>query len=581
LKATPTTLIKYLAPTLMSLGLVSTAFAAPPETGGRPTTMAPQAMVVTPHYLASQSALRILRNGGTALDAAIAAGATLAVVYPQFTAIGGDNVWLVYNAKNGEVRAMNAIGPASEKASIDFYKSKGMESIPKRGYLSAITVPGAVSGWDQAYAYSKTQLGSKTKWSAVLEDAIRYAQDGFPVSISHAKWAKNATSGVNKDTQNLHELPSFKATFMKPDGGLYEVGELFRQPELAKTLQRISAKGGREFYEGETAKLIVADMQAQGGLLTSNDLKSFNAKWEKPLSVEYRGTTAYNAPPPTQGMGSLGILNVLNNFDVGSLKEGSAEYVHLLVEATKQSFADRDRYLTDPDFNKGMPLEFVLSKQHGKDQAARIDMNKAADGVTTMDPKGDTTWIGVVDAYGNAVSMIQSHYFDWGAGVLPKGTGVLMQNRGAFFSLDANHVNKLEPRKRTFHTINPAMLVKDNKPYVVYGTQGGEVQPQTQAAVITRIVDFKMPIQSAIEAPRWNYARGGAWGGAATTTLTLESRWPQEVVDELVKRGHPAKLIEAGYTDFMGTAGAILIDPASKIKFGGADPRGDGAAVGY
>lgn len=574
------TLGKGLAPALAMAGICTTVLAAQPETGGRPTTMAPQAMVVTPHYLASQAALRILHEGGTAVDAAIAAGATLAVVYPHFTAIGGDNVWLIYDAGKGTVTAMNAIGPAAGKADIDYYKSRGMESIPLRGHLSAITVPGAVSGWDEAYKYSKQQLGSKIEWRTLLDDAIRYARDGYPLSIGQAKWTRIATSGVNKATQNLHELPSFKATFLKTDGQPYVVGEVFRQPDLAKTLQRIAEQGGREFYEGETADLIAADMQAQGGLLTKADLQQYRAKLEEPLSVDYRGMRVYNAPPPTQGMASLGILNVLNNFDVGSLQEGSADYVHLMVEATKQAFADRDRHLTDPDFYKDMPLKRLLSPEHGKAQAARIEMSKAAPSVDPIEPKGDTTWIGVVDAQGNAVSMIQSHYFDWGAGVVAEGTGVLLQNRGSFFSLDPQHINHLEPGKRTFHTINPAMALKDGKPYVVYGTQGGEVQPQTQAAVLTRIIDFDMPVQSAIEAPRWNWARGGAWG-ATTAGLSLESRWPEAVAKELERRGHPVKLIDDAYTDFMGTAGAIRIDPESNMKFGGADPRGDGAAVGY
>lgn len=572
--------ISNLCIAIASLGVAVTASAAQPETGGRPTTLAPQAMVVTPHYLASQSALRILREGGTAIDAAITAGAVLAVVYPHFTAIGGDNVWLVYDAKTKQMQAMNAIGPASEQATIEFYKSKGMEKIPQRGWLSAITVPGAVAGWETAYQYSKSQLGSPMSWSALLEDAIRYAEHGYPIPTGQSKWLKNATTQDGSEVKNLQRFDSFKRTYLKPDGSLYEVGELFRQPDLAQTLKRIAEKGAREFYEGETAKRIVADVQANGGLLTKDDFARFQAKFEKPLSVEYRGGTVYNAPPPTQGMASLGILNVLNNFDVAATKHGTADYVHLMVEATKLAFADRDAVLTDPEFNKSMELDKLLSKEHGKSLASRIDMKKAASAVTTNEPKGDTTWIGVVDAHGNAVSMIQSHYFDWGAGVVPKGTGVLLQNRGSFFSLDDKHVNKLEPRKRTFHTINPAMMLKNGKPYIVYGTQGGEVQPQTQAAVLTRIVDFGLPVQSAIEAPRWNWARGGAWG-ATESALSMESRWPKDILDELVRRGHPAKAIEAAYTDFMGTAGAIVVEPDTNIKRGGADPRGDGAAVGY
>jgi gamma-glutamyltranspeptidase/glutathione hydrolase len=563
---------------LLAVSLLAPSFAsaAQPETGGRPTTMAPTAMVVTPNYLASQSAIKVLQNGGNALEAMIAAAATISVVYPHYNAIGGDNFWLIYNAKTGKMSALNGSGRSGERATIDFYKQKGFDTIPSRGWLAANTVPGVISGWGEAYRFATKEMGGKAKWNDLLKDAIGYAEGGFPVSIGQAKWTRIASDESDKTLKNLQRFPSFATTFLKPDGSVYEVGETFKQPDLAKTLKRIAEKGDREFYEGETARMIAEDVQANGGLLTLNDLRSHKADWVNPISVEYRGLTAYNLPPNTQGMASLSILNILNQRDVKSLGEGSADYVHLLVEATKQAFSDRDKYLTDPEFNK-IPLDSILSKEHAKALSARIDMEKAAQTVSPLDPKGDTVWLGVVDKDGNAVSMIQSHYFDWGAGVVAKGTGVLLQNRGAFFSLDPTHVNRLEPRKRTFHTINPAMLLKDGKPYLVYGTQGGEGQPQTQAAVVTRIVDFGLPVQSAIEAPRWLHGR--AWG-AATNGLQVEGRWPAEVVEELKSRGHQVKAID-NYTDTMGTAGAILVDPVSKAKFGGADPRGDGAAVGY
>lgn len=275
-------------------------------------------------------------------------------------------------------------------------------------------------------------------------------------------------------------------------------------------------------------------------------------------------------------MASLEILNVLNNFDVKKLGEGSADYYHLMVEATKQAFADRDRYLSDPEFVE-IPLERLLSVQHGKEQAARIRMDKTATNIKPLDPKGDTIWMGVVDAEGNAVSLIQSIYHDFGSGIVAGGTGVLLQNRGSFFSLDPAHINRLEPRKRTFHTLNPAMLLKDGKPYLVYGTMGGEGQPQTQAAIVTRIVDFGMSPQDAINGPRWLHGR--TWG-ASSNDLKIEGRVPNKVTNELKKRGHPINVI-ADYTDTMGHAGAILIDPATGIRMGATDPRGDGTAVGY
>ncbi|MFM0327877.1 gamma-glutamyltransferase family protein, partial [Caballeronia glebae] len=265
----------------------------------------------------------------------------------------------------------------------------------------------------------------------------------------------------------------------------------------------------------------------------------------------YRDTVAYNLPPNTQGMASLEILNILDNVDMSKIPEGSPDYYHVMVEATKEAFVDRDKYLSDPDFVK-IPLDFLLSPQHGKEQAARIEMNAAARDLKPLDPKGDTAWFGVVDKDGNAVSIIQSIYHDFGSGIVPSGTGVLLQNRGSFFSLDPQHVNHLEPGKRTFHTLNPAMLLKNGKPYLVYGSMGGEGQPQTQAAIVTRIVDYGMTPQEAINAPRWLYGR--TWG-ASSNDIKSEGRIPAEITAELRKRGHSVKVVE-DYTDIMGHAGA-------------------------
>jgi gamma-glutamyltranspeptidase len=559
-----------------SLAVSLPLMAAPPESAGRPTTMAPGVMVVTPSAIATESGVNVLRQGGNALEAAVAAAATMAVVYPHYNSLGGDNYWLIYNARTGETTGLNGSGRSGEKATIGFYESKGLKSIPARGWLSAITVPGVVAGWGEAWRYAEGPMGGKRSWASLLTDAVGYAENGFPVSIGQAKWTKIATDESDEVIKKLQRFPSFAATYLKPNGQPYEVGEVFRQPELTATLRRIIEHGDREFYEGETARRIAADVAANGGLLTEAEFRAQKAEVMKPISVGYRGLTAYNLPPPTQGMASLSILNILNNFDVKALNDRGPDYVHLIVEATKQAFADRDRYLTDPDFNK-IPLGYLLSPEHGRELAARIDMKSAAKSVTPLDPKGDTIWIGIVDREGNAVSMIQSHYFDWGSGVVAKGTGVLLQNRGSFFSLDASKPNHLEPRKRSFHTINPAMLFKDGKPYLIYGTQGGEGQPQTQAAVVTRIVDHGLPIQTAIEAPRW--LQGRAWGSAGNG-LMLEGRWPAAVASSLAESGHPVSMTD-DYTDIVGTAGAILVDPATKMKFGGADPRGDGAAIGF
>ncbi|HFE7524418.1 TPA: gamma-glutamyltransferase [Salmonella enterica subsp. enterica serovar Newport] len=533
-------------------------------------------MVTTSNYLATQAAIKVLHEGGNAIDAAIAAAATLSVVYPQMTTIGGDNFWLIYNAKTKEVRAINGSGRSGENVTINFYKSKGFNEIPPRGYLSANTVPGVVSGWDLAYRYGKSTMGSKVTWPQLLESAINYAKNGFIVTPSLAKWMKVDTFIGDKKYHDLQRFPGFKHTFLKTDGRPYTTGEILKQPDLANTLETLSSEGAVAFYKGSIARKIIADLHQNGGVLTLHDFATHKADWVTPLHVQYRGMTAYNLPPNTQGMASLEILNILNNFNVKKLGEGSADYYHLIIEATKEAFADRDKYLTDPLFSK-IPLDFLLSKQHGIDQASRIKMNIAEDNVKPLDPKGDTIWLGVIDKDGNAVSLNQSIYYDFGSAIVPKNTGILLQNRGSFFSLNPKNVNHLEAGKRTFHTLNPAMMLKNSKPVLLYGTMGGEGQPQTQAAIATRIIDFGMSPQEAINAPRWLYGR--TWG-ATSNNIQVEGRIPESVTNDLIKRGQPIKRVE-DYTDTMGHAGAIWIDPVTGVLYGATDPRSDGLAVGY
>ncbi len=538
--------------------------------------VATNGVVTSSNFLASQAGLQVLRNGGNAIDAAIAAASTIAVVYPQMTTLGGDNFWVIYNAKTKEIRAINASGRSGENATIEFYKNKGLSKIPSRGYLAANTVPGVVSGWDLAYRYGQESMKKGMPWNKLFESAISYAENGFAVTPSLARWEAINVDPNDSEYRNLQRFDGFKQTYLKPDGSSYKAGEIMKLPELAATYKLIAKDGANAFYKGPIAKKIVADLQANGGLLTLNDFATHKANWVKPLSVDYRGYKAWNLPPNSQGMASLSILNILNNFDLKSMGEGSADYYHTVVEATKQAFADRDQWLTDPDF-VNIPVDQLLSKEHGQALAKRISMTTAATNVKPLDPKGDTVWIGVVDKDGNAVSLIQSIYFDFGSAIVPKGTGVLLQNRGSFFSLDKKNANHLEPRKRTFHTLNAAILTKDGKPFLVYGTMGGEGQPQTQTAIATRVIDFGMSPQDAIDAPRW--LNGRTWG-AASNDLKIEGRVPASVISELVKRGQPVTVVD-DYTDTMGHAGAIMIDPVTNVKWGAADPRGDGAAVGY
>jgi gamma-glutamyltranspeptidase/glutathione hydrolase len=555
---------------VMDRRLDSTARAA-----NRPTTIGTNGMVTSTHYLASQAGLEVLKQGGNAVEAAIAAASTIAVVNTPMNSIGGDNFWLIYNAKTDELKGLNASGRAGEKATIDFFTSKGYSEIPVRGYLAANTVPGAISGWWEAYNYARTAMGSKLPWDKLLTPAIDYAESGFPVGGVMARTIKSVLR-PDPVYADLGRFEGFRRTYLKPDDTVYQLGEVFKQKDLARTLQIIAQKGTNGFYQGEIAERMVADLQANGGVLTLSDFAKHKANWVDPIAVPYRQHTAYNLPPNTQGLASLTILNILNNYDLRNMGEGSADYYHVLVEATKQAFADRDKWVTDPEF-VNIPLKNLLSVKHGADLSKRIDLKQAAGTVHPLDPNGDTIWLGVVDKDGNAVSLIQSIYHGFGSGIVPQGTGVLLQNRGCFFSLDSNHINRIEPGKRTMHTLNPAMLFKEGKPYLIYGTMGGEGQGQTQAAIVTRIVDFNFSVQDAIEAPRFVHGRTS---GAPMNDLRIEGRIAKDVVQELIVRGHPLKVVD-DYNEIMGHAGGILIDQVTKVKYGGADPRGDGTAVGY
>ncbi|PLS08508.1 gamma-glutamyltransferase [Neobacillus cucumis] len=542
----------------------------------RPTTMAPQAMITTPHYLASQAGMKVLQEGGNAVEAAIAAASTIGVVYPHMNGIGGDNFWLIYNAGDKELMGLNSSGRSGEHATIEFYQKQKLEKIPPRGPLGANTVPGAVAGWEKAYHYSASKMKGCFSWEDVLKSAIHYAKEGFPVTPSQEYWTNINLDETNDQFRHLQRFSEFNKIFTKSSGISYHSGEIIKQKDLALTLEGLSKEGSRLFYQGDLAKVIAQDLQNNGGLLTYDDFVSHCSDWVKPLSVDYRGYSVYNLPPNTQGFASLSILNILNQFDVPAIEEGSDDYYHLLIEATKLAFEDRDQYLTDPDFST-IPLEELLSIKRGGELASKIGFSKSINLQKQLDPKGDTVWLGVADQYGNSVSLIQSIYHEYGSGFIPKDTGIVLQNRGSFFSLDESHVNCLQPRKRTYHTLNPAMIFKGDQPFLVYGTMGGEGQPQTQAALVTRILDYHFPIQAAIEAPRWLYGR--TWG-AESNSVKMEGRIAKEVIESLLKRGHQVEVVE-DFTDIMGHAGVIKIDPDSKIKFGGADPRGDGAALGF
>jgi gamma-glutamyltranspeptidase len=530
---------------------------------------APRGMVATPHVLASQSGVAAMRAGGNALDAAIAAAATISVVYPHMNGIGGDNFWLIHDAPASRLAALCGAGRSARAASIEWYAERGIRgSIPSRGGPAALTVPGVVDGWWQAHQYSSRSMGSTLTWKSLLADAIAYAREGFPASDGQRVapprepdlFGSTAIASIKQDLWPLYH----------PD--VLGQGPLV-QRDLALTLEAVRDGGPDAFYGGDIAKRIVAAAARAGSPLRVEDFVEHRSDWMEPLRMAYGKGLAASFPPPTQGMSALAMLAVADGFDVSELDE--ADYIHLFVEAAKLAFEDRDRYLTDPAWMEKTPGD-LLAPERIAELRARVDMRRALPTAPAGPMGGDTIAIVTADAQGNAVSLIQSLYFTWGSGLVAGDTGVVLQNRGSFFSLDPAQANALAPRKWTMHTLIPSMYLEGGRPRFVYGTMGGEGQPQTQAALLTRRLDRSLGPQACVEAPRWLYGR--TWG-APSRALNLEGRYGAALASDLAARGHDVKM--AGeWDDLFGHAHCIWLDPDGGLV-GGSDPRADGAALGY
>jgi len=521
-------------------------------------------VVASPHVLASQAGLAAFERGGNAVDAALAAAITIAVVYPHMNGVGGDAFWLVFDGPRGELRGLNAAGRAAIGATCATYARHG-RAIPTRGGAAALTVPGVVSGWWEAHRYSQERLGSPVTWKARFDDALHHARDGFPVSPGQRR-VTAATPALFAATAPAEVRRTLWPLF-HPDA----LGERLVQPALADTLAAVAADGAEAFYRGALARRLAEGVAAVGSPLTARDLAEHRADWVEPLRVPYRGGEATSFPPPTQGVAALAILALLEGFDLAGL--GDADHVHLVVEATKLAFEDRDRWLGDPAV-VDVPVARCLDPARLARRRALISQ-RAARPVGGPGAEGDTIAIVAADADGNAVSLIQSLYHEFGAGVVAGDTGVLLQNRGAFFSLDPAHPNGLAPRKRTASTLIPSMYLVGGRPRLVYGTMGGEGQPQTQAALVTRLVDRGLGPQAAVEAPRWLYGR--TWG-EPTRALRLEGRFGERVAADLAGRGHDDVRLVEDWSDLMGHAHVIQIDRDGLV--GASDPRADGAALG-
>ncbi len=527
----------------------------PSQSGGRTRSAvrAVNGMVATSQPLASAAGLRILQQGGNAIDAAVAAAAVLCVVEPMMVSPGGDLFAIVWDAKKKELKALNASGRAPQAAGIDELKKRGFSSTPPIG-VHAVTVPGAVDGWAKLLERYGTM-----KLAQVLQPAIEYAERGFPVTdVIGTEWQAGMPHIDNAD---------FAATFL-PNGKPPAVGEIFTNKNLAGSLKQIAAGGRDVFYKGQLAQKIVKFAQSQGGLHTMSDFANHTSNWIDPISVTYRGYTVYELPPNTQGLAALEMLNILEGYGVKTLGHNSAEYLHHLVEAKKLAYADRARYIADPAFYQA-PLDKLLSKDYAAEQRKRIDPNRVVE-QTAAGPRGgeDTVYLTVVDQDRNAISLIQSIFSAFGSGLVAGDTGIVLHNRGAGFSFDPNHPNRIEGGKRPFHTLVPAMVLRDGKPWLTFGVMGGDMQAQGHVQVLLNMIDFGMDVQRAGEMPRFRHFDSG---------LALESAIGEDVQKTLQKKGHRMTMSPGTFGGYQ----AIMIDPRSGALFGGSDLRKDGCAIGW
>ena len=535
---------------------------------GRPVTMGPNGMVTSPHSLASQAGVDVLRAGGSAVDAAIAVSSVLSVVYPHMTGLGGDAFWLIHDAKTGSVRYLDGGGRAAASASLDAFAQRGLTEIPFRGILPAtVTTPGAVASWGEAHrAYGRLPLARS------LESAIGYAQSGFPVTARLSGWIEQVMSDLQPHAETM-------AIFM-PAGKVPAPGSKLTNPDLANTLRAIASDGVDGFYRGAVGRELARFSAEKGGLFTEADLASQTARWGEPLKGQYRDLVLYETPAPTQGFSVLEMLNLLEPFELHKREFQGPDMVHLMVQAKQLAYHDRDNFLGDPAF-VSVPMDKLISKAYADERRPIIDPKHALpwDKVPSYGSlTGDTVYIATVDAQGNAVSLIHSLYGVFGSAVVAGGTGVVLQNRGAYFTLDPAHPNRLEPGKTPLHTLIASIGFRNDRLWSVVGCMGADGQPQIHLQTYINLIDFGLDIQQALESPRWLSGRFGL--GGPRDTLHIEARFPKATIDTLEQRGH---LVERwdNWNELAGHAHGIVIDPHSGMRLGGSDPRSDGAAIGY
>ena len=528
-------------------------------TSHRPVLMGTHWMVTADHPLAARAGAEVLAAGGNAVDAAVAANLVLTVVRPHMCGIGGDLFALIYMKDRNELHALNASGRAPAGASVDLFKQRGYETIPPTDILAA-TVPGAISGWQSMLEKFGTR-GLDT----LLATAVDYAENGFPV------YADLRLAMVERKPF-LMRSESAAPTFFK-DQKTPAIGDLLFQRHLARSYRKLAEQGPSAFYGGELGRALVEYSRASGGLFSEGDLDQHTCNWVEPLTTDYRGYQICTLPPNSQGIALLMQANINENFSIADFNPQQAELVHRMVEAKKLAFADRDRYVCDPQFNP-VPIKQMLDKSRAGKLAGGIRPGTAATNVQPGEFSAggsDTVYLAVVDGQGNAVSLIQSLYEEFGSCVMVPETGIVLHNRGLGFTLDPGHPNCLEPGKRPYHTLHPAMLLKDGSPYIVLGTPGADGQTQSVMQLITALIDFGADPQQAMEAPRWRSEPDG--------TLLMESRFPPETISQLKSKGHAVEPVQ-NWDEVMGSAQAILIDRSRSILMAGADPRREAYAIG-
>jgi len=518
-------------------------------------------VVAAPHAATVEDGRAILAEGGNAIEAMLAMAASIAAVYPHMNHVGGDGFWLI-REPSGRVRALMGAGRAGGKATPRLYRDAGFDEIPARGPLAALTVPGAVAAWMLAADAARAH-GGKMPLDLLLAPAIRHAAGGYVVTRSQARLTAEKLPEMDKAV-------GFKNAFLL-DGKVPEVGARLKQAAFAATLEQLARAGLDDFYRGDIGREIAADLDRIGSPVTRADLEGCRGLVDEPLSVSTEAGTLYNSPPPTQGLASLILIALFERLRVSEAE--SFEHVHGIVEATKRAFRVRDRVITD--LAKTTDLRRYLSPGFLDAEAAKVDARKAARWPAPYG-EGDTIWMGAADSSGLVVSYIQSLYWEFGSGCVLPATGIVMQNRGASFSLDPKALNALASGRRPFHTLNPAIAVLKDKRIMAYGTMGGDGQPQSQAAVFTRHVMFGQPLETALAAPRWLLGR--TWG-STHTNLRMESRFDGNLVDRLLSAGHDVAVLDEAYSDTMGHAGAVVLH-ANGILEGGHDPRADGGAAG-